>query len=415
MTSPTHDVVIVGAGIVGLAIGFRLTAAGQRVVLLERTAPGAGASSGNAGHIATEQIFPLASPSTLRQLPSLLFARNAPVSVLPAYWLRALPWLARFVRASMPSVFHRGTAALAALQQRAMAATVQLLHDAAAADLLHRRGHLIVAESAASGRRLRQYKTLLDRYRIPAQWLPVPELVSRVPDLTRQIDTALHVSGSGHVSNPLDVCRRLQQACSAGGSTFLSMEVQRIEQQGDVFELSGGGDVVRGKTIVIAAGAWSAPLVAQLGVQVPLDTERGYHATAGNWSPELDVAIASLDRMTLLTPMNCGVRITGFVELGGLGLPATPARIHRLEHHLRQLFPRLPPPECSGWLGFRPSLPDHLPVLGPVPGIPNAYVAFGHQHLGLTLAAVTADILCDLIHGRQPAVDLTPFRADRFH
>ena len=182
------------------------------------------------------------------------------------------------------------------------------------------------------------------------------------------------------------------------------------------------GQPLRAQQLVLCAGAWSKPLAASLGYRVPLDAERGYHITLA-WPQGVRVTdapdrikhpIASTERSVIMTPMVMGLRMTGTVELGGLHLPADPRRFSLLKQHMEALLPGTNTDQASTWMGFRPSLPDHLPVICAAPRHCGVYFAFGHQHLGLTLCGVTARLVADMLQGRAPAVDMAPYHVDRF-
>lgn len=414
LSQSSAPIAVVGAGIVGLAIAFRLARLFPDVVLIDRGEPGMACSFGNAGHIATEQVFPLASPATLRKAPGMMLTANRPLSLRGGYAGRALPWLMRFAWASRPAAFERGTQALSSLQTVAMEAFARLCTDAGVPGLLHRRGHMILVENPKLEATAKAQMELMASHGIAPQWLSTSQVSDIAPELTQNIG-AIFVPGSGHVGDPLGLSQTLLKAFLQAGGRYIKDEVQGIEI-GSVenVQLQMSKQKLAARRIVIAAGAWSRPLAAQTGSDVPLDTERGYHVVAQDWRGRFDIAIASLDRMTIMTPLNGGLRITGFVEFGGLELPPSAARIATLNRHLSELLPKADMPNRSQWMGFRPSLPDHLPVIGRSPKDHRVLHAFGHQHLGLTLAGITADCIEALATDSPTPVDLTPFRIDRF-
>lgn len=408
-------IAVIGAGVVGLSIAVRLIREHRNVVLVERGDPGGEASSGNAGHIATEQIFPLASPATLLKTPAFLIGGRGPLFIRRKYATRILPWLIKFAWAARPDSFRRGTAALASLQSGAMESLQTLCADAGISDLLHRRGHLIVVENERNKSAMQARPAALSEQGIAAEWLSPEAVAERAPELKKGIAGALHFRDTGHVSDPYLVCKGLQHAFLAAGGRLIGGDVQNVLTGFDgSFELQMNSGSLLSDKVIIAAGAWSKTIAAQLGCDVPLDTERGYNITAEGWQGRIDLSIASHERMTIMTPLNRGLRITGFVEFGGLQLPPARRRLEALKTHLRELVPDAGFSELTEWMGFRPSLPDHLPVIGPGPSNENAIFAFGHQHLGLTLAGITADIVAALAAGRAAPVDLRPFRPDRF-
>ena len=410
-----QKIVVIGAGIIGVAIARRLVREHEQVLLVDPLAPGFGASFGNAGHIATEQIFPLASPETIRGAPGLLFGKNAPLLIRREYALKIAPWLLKFVWASRPSAFRTGTQALMSLQERSLSSIQALCADEGFSDLLHMRGHMIVTESKRSSRALDAKRLLLDRHGMESTWLTPDEVAQRSPHLTSRVAGALLLPRTGHVVNPHRLCTRLHDCYREAGGATLRSRILNVKTLGDgSFELQGSAGRIAARKVILAAGAWSGPLARQLGCAVPLEAERGYHITAEGARNIGVIPIESYERRTIMTSMECGLRITGFVEFGGLDLPSNPRLLEQLKRHLRELAPKLDLGTLTEWMGFRPSLPDHLPVIGAAPANPNAIFAFGHQHLGLTLAGVTADAVAALVAGTTPPIDLGPFRPDRF-
>jgi D-amino-acid dehydrogenase len=408
------DIVVIGAGIVGLACALRLQHDGLKVVLIDRDAPGHGASFGNAGHIATEQISPLASPQVVRGALSMLTDRKGALRIRPQYLLGIAPWLARFVWASRPLAFARGVAALSALQSTAVADLKDLLAIAGASQMLHMDGHLVLVEREASRAAAHREIDDLAKHGIHARWLDALQVKAFAPDIAVPVQGAYHYHGTGHLDDPLAVCNAVFAAFQQAGGAFTKCHVKQIAKDQHGYAISGtDGMQCRGKRVLLAASAWSAPLAAQLGFRVPLDTERGYHITLPTTKPAFSIPVASYERKVIMTPMTCGLRMTGTVEFGGLNLPPDPQRFELLRQNMRAMLPNADVSTATTWMGFRPSLPDHLPVLGRAPDGREIYFAFGHQHLGVTLAGVTARLIADCVRGRLTA-DLKAYRPDRF-
>jgi D-amino-acid dehydrogenase len=415
MADKAPDIVVIGAGVIGLACAFRLAREGKRVLLLDRERPGRGASFGNAGHIATEQIFPLASPEVMRDTFRYLFDRESPLRIRPAYALSILPWLLRFAWSSRRSAFDRGVAALSALQDTAMADMSSLLDDAGARHLLKATGHLVLVENPASISAAQAEIVRLGAFGINVEWLTSSQVREIAPDITAHIEGALKFTGTGHVDDPYITCQALHDAYLATGGQFLQAEVTGIESVATGFAVrTANGARHNAPHLLLSCGAWSRKLAAQLGYVLPLDTERGYHITLPGAVPQFTIPIASYERKIIMTPFSGGLRMTGTVEFGGLRLPSDPTRFALLKRHMNALIPNIPTDNVTTWMGFRPSLPDHLPVLGRVPDGRNLFFAFGHQHLGLTLAGVTARIIAAQVMGRELDINLAAFSPDRF-
>jgi D-amino-acid dehydrogenase len=414
MTDSRFDVAVVGAGIIGLACAFRLAREGKRVLLLDRDPPGQGASFGNAGHIATEQVYPLASPEVVRGALKYLLDSESPLRIRPAYLAAILPWLMRFAWAARRRSFDKGVAALSSLQASAGTDLATLLTDANAAHLLHMDGHLVLIEKLESAAAAKSEIAGLAKFGIEANWISSSQARELAPDLMVPVEGAMKFTGTGHVDDPNAVCHALLAAFLAAGGTFQQREVVDIAGTEDLTVSTPDGRKHHAENVILSCGAWSKPLAERIGYHLPLDTERGYHITLAGATPRFNIPIASYERKVIMTPMSCGLRMTGTVEFGGLKLPPDERRFDLLKRHMQALIGNVATESATTWMGFRPSLPDHLPVLGRVPDGRKLFLAFGHQHLGLTLSGVTARIIAAQVMGRDSPVDLRPFAADRF-
>jgi D-amino-acid dehydrogenase len=417
------DVLVIGAGLVGAACALRLALAGRQVCLVDTQAPGQGASFGNAGHIATEQRVPLANPQVLRASLSWLRDADGPLRLRASYLLPLLPWLARFVWAARPSALARGIAALTALQETAMDDLAELTAQAGVGSLLHRQGYLRVWQSAQGEKEALAQIREMDRHGVRTEPVTADRIQAEVPGLTHAVRGGVCYPDTGHVADPFAVCSGLVAALRRAGGQVLQAQVAQVAQSqgGAVFVSLSDGTRLASRQVLICAGAWSAPLAASLGYRVPLDTERGYHVTvpwpkaraATTWAG-MHRPIASIEHSVIMTPMEVGLRMTGTVEFGGLLLPPDPRRHALLHRSMQALLPGTDTSQARSWMGFRPSLPDHLPVLGAAPRHSGVFFAFGHQHLGLTLCASTARVMAELMQGEAPSIDLTPYRIDRW-
>lgn len=409
-----YDIAVVGAGVVGAACAFRLAQGGRSVALLDRDEPGRACSFGNAGHLGTDHIFPLPSLSALMATPGYLLSKDAPLKIPARYALQIAPWLARFVWASRPSAFQRGTEALKSLLGRSMDDFLNLARDAGIVDLCRTDGHLMLVERAGSIREVKKLIADSTAHGVPVTWLEPDAAYELIGRRSPDIVGAAHFTGTGHVKSPFGIVQAFANAAVAAGADLQRSEIVSIERTSRGYTLKSHQGDIRAKSVLITAGVWSKSIVASLGFNVPLDTERGYHLMAEGGETSFRIPVSSFERKVIITPMVQGVRITGAIEFGGTKLPEDTNRYQILERTLDHLAPEVDRTRMSQWMGFRPSLPDLLPVIGCAPGEPNLLFAFGHQHLGLTLSGVTAEIVRCLAYNEATPIDLAPFRIERF-
>lgn len=408
------DVAIIGAGVVGACCALALQTDGLQVALFDGAGPGEGCSKGNAGHLAVEHISPLANASTLLQVPKMLLQPNGPLVLRWRYLPYILPWLTRFVLAGRPSRAKRATQAIAALNARAIEAFDALDERFHLDGLIRKDGTLLACHTDRGFAAAREDAAHLARHNVRADLLSRDELRKFDPLLNDKLRGGVLYPHSAHVMNPHRLVVRLVEALQTLGGRFIQAQVQDLEPDERGCRVIASPGVVRARYAVVAAGAWSRPFAARLGHRVPLDTERGYHYMLLDPSMRPRVPTSSHEHRFVITPMEHGVRIAGRVELGGLHLPMNPARATQLLPLAQELLPELSSSRHEIWMGFRPTLPDSLPVIDRARRHPQILFAFGHHHLGLTQAAVTGELIRDLIAGRPAAIDLQPFRIDRF-
>jgi len=408
----TTDIAILGAGVVGLAVAERLLAEGREVVLVDPGDPGMGTSYGNAGTIADYAVNPVGTPDVLRSLPTLLFDRNSPLAIRREALPSLMPWLIRFAFQSLPGPTRRNAAAIAALLQGAGPLWQGLAQRIGAAGILQPRGALYLYEAPAQRRAAESDMANRRTLGVTVDLLTGPELAQLEPALPPMAGAAWFPRAI-FLNDPGAMMRALAAHVTAKAE-HLRAAANRLTRTADGVVVEGPGFRLHARRVVISAGAHSRWLAAQAGDRVPLDTERGYHVEWDMPAPRLNRPCCPTARGFYLCPMSGRLRAVGTVELGGLSLPPSPHRIRKLVEGARAIFPDLPETPDRDWMGFRPSLPDSVPVIGPSRGGPEVIHAYGHGHLGVTLAPVTARIVADLIAGRNPALDLHPTRPGRF-
>lgn len=405
MTAQT-EIAVIGAGAVGLACALRLHQAGHEVVLVAPQDDETGASYGNAGVIADYAVMPVGTPAVLRDLPRLLFDRDSPLAIRHAAMATLAPWLLRFTRECLPGRAKANAAAIAALLAPAAQMWRDLASDIGARDQLKAHGSLYLYERPDQAVDLAKYRAL-------------GLTVDAVSDAEMgQLEPALrgHAGGAFFpntltVNDPATLLRALRAAVA--DIPHIPARVTRLKRSGHGLHLTGPDLDLRAARVVLAAGAWSKKLAAQMGDKVPLDTERGYHLEYDMPENPLTRQTSPVARGFYFSPMQGRLRVAGTVELGGLTAPPAPHRWAVMERGARAILPDLPEPSRR-WMGFRPSIPDSRPVIGPSRGGADVIHAYGHGHIGLTLAPVTAQMVVDLVAGRAPIVDAAPYRTTRF-
>jgi len=409
------EIAVVGAGIIGVACALQLARQGRQVVVIDSQAPGLGASYGNAGHLATEQVFPIADASILKRLPGMLMDPMGPLRLDWKYLPRALPWFIRLLLNLRPAPYRRTVAGIRALNEASLAAWQRLLHSIDRAQLLREDGSLLVFERPESRAALDAVQERMRQQQVPVTFWTGDAIREAAPQLSDAIQGGLFFPSTGHFLDPYQVVCELVEAAKAAGVQFLQRQVLdgRTDDQGVTLSTDQGPLAAR--QVLIACGAHSARLTAALtGKTVPLDTERGYHRMLPHEHQRLPFAVTSLERKFIMTPMTGGLRLAGTVEFAGLERPANMQRAWQLHRLSKGLFRQdLSQEGATPWMGFRPSLPDSLPVIDRVCD-GKVLLAFGHQHLGLTQAAVTAEMVGALASGDQWPSGLAPYRLDRF-
>lgn len=404
-------IAVIGAGAVGLSTALHLRRDGHAIDVFDLRDPGAGASFGNAGIIAVSEVLPLGRPSTLRQLPRMLLDRSGPLVVRASYLPRIAPWLARLALAARPSEMQRISRALATLLRPALDAWREILAGTTAGDRLVSSGWLRVFDTRESLERAKPDIALQRRLGVDVRILSPGEIADLEPALARNsFAGASFCTGVAHLNSPFRTMQALADRLVQDGGRIHRRTIRAIERgQPQPTLVDDHGARMVFDRVVVAAGAWSRKLIRTAGFDVQLDTERGYHVMLPSPSLPLRRPVTVANPGYSLVPMEDGLRLTSGVEFAGLEAPADFRRIHRMADHARRVLPGLTGPVQTEWLGFRPSMPRSLPVIGSAPGDATICLAFGHGHLGVTLGPITGRIVADLIGERPPSVDLLPF------
>lgn len=404
---------IIGAGVVGMATALQLQAEGHNVTVFDPRLPGTACSYGNSGGIGIGLVAPIAMPGIGRQAPKLFFDPNEPLFVEPRHLLRKAPWFWRFWRSSWPAEVERVAAQRAALNHKVLETLEPLLARSGAGSLLQHHGMTFVFAGSQPSAGAEARFDLGRRHGIAAERLSHQDLRERLPEVASDIETAIHIPGNCHCTNPGRLVERFAVAVATAGGTHRREAVRGIEpgERPTIVTEAGRHEFDR---VVVAAGVWSRELAASLGTRVLLEAERGYHLMLPNAEVRMLAPTTLADRNIVMTPMEEGLRITGIAEFAEPDSAPREARAWNLLRQAKRYFPTIDGTGARIWVGPRPSTPDSLPVIGRAPGHRDVIFAFGHGQSGLAHASVTARLVADIAAERTPLIDISAFAAERF-
>lgn len=407
-------IVVVGAGIVGACCAHALLGDGHAVTIVDEREPGDGCSYGNAGQINVGSTLPIALPGMLPSIPGWLMDPLGPVAVRWRYLPRALPWLMRWARAGARDSADHASRQLKALSEPSLRLYREMLGDTQFGDLVRTSGHLHVWELAMPSAADRLADGMVEAKGIHPVRLDAGAIRDIEPSLAPIYRRGLFFPDNGHTVNPQRLVQTIVAGCVQRGAQVRKARVTGLRADGGVAVDLQRSVPMPAEAVVLAAGAWSGEFLRGFNVSVPLETERGYHASLADPGIALRVPVSNRQHHFVATPMETCLRLAGTVELAGLHAPPNYRRSSVLVEHARRMFPRLHAANVSNWMGFRPSFPDSLPVIDQVPGVAKVFAAFGHGHYGLSLSPMTGRLIADLMSGRPPTTDLRAFRMSRF-
>ncbi|WP_295376456.1 FAD-binding oxidoreductase [uncultured Pseudacidovorax sp.] len=409
-------IAVIGTGIVGSCTAAWLQRDGHRITFVDPREAGEACSFGNAGSLSPSACLPVGMPGMWKKVPRWLLDPLGPLTVRWAYAPVVLPWLLRMLRHSSREEVTRIATALRTLLAPIFDSYAPLLDHAQAQHLVRRSGCLYVFSSRETAAQWAWGMKLRRSLGVQMRDVEQDELEALEPDLKGRFRFGILAPENGSTSDPSALVKALHAQCLTDGATHLRRRVTGFERQGGhvtALQLDEGEPLpVDG--VVVAAGAWSGRLAAALGSPVMLETQRGYHVTVQSSNLQLRHTVMAVEHNLMVNPMAMGLRLAGTVEFAGLSAEPNMARADALLAQGRQLFPHLDTSAFSRWMGHRPCMPDSLPVVGPARGADNAWLAFGHGHMGMCMGATTGREIAHLVAGRPTQVDLAPFSAERF-
>jgi D-amino-acid dehydrogenase len=410
------DCIVLGAGMVGVSVALHVQSRGRSVALLDRRGPAEETSYGNAGMIQREGVVPYMFPRDWATI--FKYALN---NTSEAYYhLSSLPsiapWLFRYWQASTPEGEAASARAMLPLVERSISEHEPLLEAAGLMGLVRRTGYLRVyrTESGLAAARAKDEK-VRQRYGINSEALDPKQLASMEPNLADSLVGALHFTDPVSVTDPGAIGRGYADLLVKRGGRLVEGEARSLTEAPGGWKVATRSGWIEAREVVVALGPWAGDLLRAHGLRVPLGWKRGYHMhyrAEGNAS--LSRPVIDAERGYALAPMTKGIRLTTGAEFATRDAPATPVQLGRAEAAAHEIFPLGAPIDPEPWLGRRPCLPDMVPVIGPTPGKPGLWLAFGHHHLGFTLGPVTGRLIAEMMTGEQPFTDPRPYRVDRF-
>ncbi len=411
----TPDVTILGAGIVGIATALSLTERGFKVALIDRSPPAEGASYGNAGSLSPWACVPQSMPGLWKSAPAWLVDPEGPIALRLIYAAKFLPWAIRFLRAGQEDRLPAIADAMIALTRPTVTLYRHHLEGTGAEELVRDSIYVHVFRNGADADLSNLAWRLRAERQVPLEVVKGDALREIEPALSPDFEAAVLIKQQGRALDPGGIGKALAEKAETMGVEFLQRSVERLAPEADGgWRIDTDAGAVPAKRVVVAMGAWSAKLMQDLGVNAPLEAERGYHLVFKDPGITLNNAIMNVDSKFVVSSMAAGVRCAGTAEFAGIEAEPDYRRAQVFKRLAKRMFPHINTEDTEEWMGPRPSTPDSVPYLGEVPGFANLYAAYGHGHTGMTMGPKTGEVIAALIAGETLDVDMTPYRIDRF-
>ncbi len=408
-------VVVIGGGIVGVCCAWQLLKDGHNVVLIDRVAPGAGCSFGNACMISPDAVVPIASPASANEILKWTMAADGPISIRWSALPSVLPWLMRWAACGSDDRIRRTSAAMAELHKPSLALYRSMLADIKASDLVKTSGQLQVSRRANAFTTTPLARELREALDVRTEIIAARELRELVPALASEFVAGLFFPNNGQTISSVRLVKTIAEDFSRNGGEILHAHVRALRtEDGRISGVSLDQTVLDADLFVLAAGIGSRVLLKTVGLDVPLQAERGYHLTLKSAGIDIGFPISNRDDGFAVTPMEDGIRLAGTVEIARERSSPNWKRVDMLARQATRMFPQLKASDGSRWMGSRPSLPDGLPILGPSQKFSNLSFAFGNGHYGMTAAPMMAKVISAIISRQPSPVDLGPVAPDRF-
>ncbi len=412
MHEKNQKIGIIGAGIQGVCNALFLQKKGFQVTLFDREEPGSAASYGNAGHFSPYASVPLNRPDVIADVPSMLISSRGPLALKWNYVPKMIPWFARFILNCREEKMMHTAKNMHQILDQSLPAFDELFDEINLDGLVENNGILYVWTDQNMKSRELEIR-IRDQLGVKQQLVNKKEIHDLEPNLKPFYHGGVFYDYARHARNPRKILIKLFENFVNKGGKFLKLNIQDIDFDEEKPVLRTESQRFIFDKLVIACGAFSKRLTDKLHENIPLDTERGYHVHFKDFDHLISRPIVYANRGFGMTPMEQGLRVVGTVEFGGLENSPSKSRIKNLILNAKDMLDGLPEHKDE-WLGFRPTLPDFLPVLGPSKNYKNVFYSFGHHHLGWTLGAISGKIISKMISGENTNLDLQPYSSIRF-
>ena len=403
---------IVGAGIQGVCNALFLQKKNYEVHLFDREEPGSAASYGNAGHFSPYASVPLNRPDILTDVPAMLISSTGPLALKWNYVPKMIPWFFKLIKNCTTKKMMHTAKYMHQILDLALPAYDELFDEIDLDGLVKKNGIMYVWTKKNIASRELEIK-IRDQLGVEQQLVTPEEIGDLEPNLKKFYHGGVFYPNARHTINPRKVLLKLFDLFLKKGGKFKKNNVENIIFNGDTPIIKTPNEKIIFDKVIVACGAFSKKLTDNLNEKIPLDTERGYHVHFKNCEHLISRPVVFANRGFGMTPMEQGLRVVGTVEFGGLENPLSKSRIKNLIDNAKYMLDGLPEHEDE-WLGFRPTLPDFLPIIGCSKNHKNVYYSFGHHHLGWTLGAISGKIVSKMISGEKTNLDLEPYSSVRF-
>ena len=407
------NIAVVGAGIVGICTAFFLQKSGFKVTLLDHNQPGSGTSYGHACTFADYACVPVNSPTIYKEIPSMLLKGDGPLAIDFGYLLQNLPWAINFLKNCRNDKIEYIATSLSYLLKDARLTYDHIFKEVEVSQYIKNTEAIYLYNTEKDFNSAQYSINLRKKNGITIKELNSNEIKEMEPNIAPVYYKGILFEGSRHTTNPLKISQKILETFIDRGGVFINKKVTSIDGNNNKINLRCESSSQQFDNIIICAGAWSKQLALMVGDNFPLDTERGYHVLFENTEKLIDRPIGWSQSGFYIIQIEEGIRSAGTVEIAGLNNKPNQKRINMIEKETRKLLPSLGPVK-STWLGFRPTLPDAMPVIGPSEKNKKIFYAFGHQHIGWTLAAVTGKSIQYMLDDKKSNFDLSHFSPNRF-